>query len=162
MLRNRGTRLPVEKSHSLVPLRVRICVMLVVKRPYSAANGLARTSTDSTLCAGQVEIEVAGRRVDQAGAADLQRARVSADRRGCAGGRCRREPRPGSSGSRLRKSSPWSGAVSKSVPDSMSLIDTGCTLLVADGAVGAHLDVRRREGQLRIEQDLRGLVRAGR
>ena len=40
-------------SQSLVPRRVRICVMLDEKRPYSAANGLASTSTDSTLCPGR-------------------------------------------------------------------------------------------------------------
>ena len=42
---------------------------------------------------------------------------------------------PGSSGSRLWKSSPCSGALSNTGPDSMSLIDTGCTLSVGDGAL---------------------------
>ena len=73
-LRNRGTRLPGLISQSFVPRLVRICITLVEKRPYSAANGLASISTDSRLWPGQLEIEVTGRRIDEAGAADLERA----------------------------------------------------------------------------------------
>ena len=43
-----GMRLSGFTLHSLVPRLVRTCVMLVEKRPYSAANGFDRTSTDST------------------------------------------------------------------------------------------------------------------
>ena len=51
---------------------------------------------------------------------------------------------PGRSGSRLWKSSPSSGAMSRTDPESMSLVDTGCTLCVGD--VGARLprQARRR------------------
>jgi hypothetical protein len=131
--RSRGIRLPAETSQSLVPLRVRMCVMLVVKRPYSAANGLASTSTDSMACAGRSR---SNSPVD--GSMRLALLTWSAP---CVGWPPRMRSRPllsrttpGSSGSRLRKSSPSSGAVSNSRPDSMSLIETGCTLSVADGA----------------------------
>src|SRR5690606_40557246 len=53
----RGMRPPYEKSHSFVPLRVRIWVMLAANRPNSAANGFARTSTDSTLRPGMSRSE---------------------------------------------------------------------------------------------------------
>ena len=68
-------RLPGLNIHSLVPRLVRTCVTLVENRPYSAANGFDSTSTDSTRAARQLEIEVAGRWIVQAGAAHLQRAR---------------------------------------------------------------------------------------
>jgi hypothetical protein len=43
-----GIRLPGLNSHSLLPRLVLTCVTLVEKRPYSAANGFDKTSTDST------------------------------------------------------------------------------------------------------------------
>ena len=46
---NRGTKFPALISHSFVPRRVRSCVTLVEKRPYSAENGFAKSSTDSRL-----------------------------------------------------------------------------------------------------------------
>ena len=45
-------KLPGLISHSLVPRRVRICTMLVEKRPSSAEKGLVSISTDSRLWPG--------------------------------------------------------------------------------------------------------------
>ena len=147
----------LEISHSLVPRRVRICVMLVEKRPYSAANGLASTSTDSTLCAGQLEIEIAGRRIDEAGAAHLQRAlgRLPAPDAQAA-------VRVAHDARQQRQQALEVVALERRdlehEPDSMSLIDTGCTLSVGDGVSARTSTVRRHEGERRVEQDLRGFA----
>ena len=106
--------------------------MLVENRPYSAANGFAMTSTESTACVGKSRSKSP---VD--GSIRLALLICSAPWVGCPP-LMRNRPfpsrtTPGNSGNRLRKSSPSSGAVSNSDPDSMSLIDTGWTLSVGDG-----------------------------
>ena len=135
--RKRGIRLPGLIAQSLVPRRVRTCVTLVEKRPYSAANGLASTSTDSTLCPGKsrskspedgsIRLALLTCSALWLGWPPLMRKRPSGPR-----------TTPGRSWRRLWKSSPSIGAVSNTEPASMSLIDTGWTLLVGDAGSGAR------------------------
>src|SRR5262245_46003393 len=125
-------RLPGLNSHALVPRLVRIWVTLVENLPYSAANGLASTSTDSTLGAGNsrskspvdgsIKLALLTCSAACVGCPPLTRRRPSAPR-----------TTPGSNGIRLWKSSPSSGDDSSVEPSSMSLIETGWTLSVGDG-----------------------------
>ena len=138
-------RLPGLISQSLVPRLVRSCTTLVENRPYSAANGLASSSTDSRLWPGNsrskspdegsMRLVLLIWSAPCVGCPPLARSRPSGPR-----------TTPGSSGSRLWKSSPSSGAMSRTDPDSMSLVETGCTLWVGD--VGARTStLGRDEGQ---------------
>ncbi len=124
---SRGVRPPGLISHSLVPRRVRNCVTLVEKRPYSAEKGFASSSTDSRLWPGSsrskspddgsMRLVLLIWSAPCVGWPPFARSRPSGPRM-----------TPGRSGNRLWKSSPWSGAMSRTEPDSMSLVETGCTL----------------------------------
>ena len=157
--RNRGTRLPIEKSQSLVPPRVRICVMLVENRPYSAANGFAMTSTESTACVGRSRSKSP---VD--GSIRLALLICSAPWVGC-------PP--------LMRNRPFAIADDprqqrQQAPEIVPLERRGLEQrsrqhvahrhrLDAVGGrrrVGAHLDARQNKRQLRVENHLRRLVRA--
>ncbi len=68
-----GMRLPGLKTHSLVPRLVRTCVTLVEKRPVLGRERVGQDLYRLDGAARQLEIEVASRRVVEAGAAHLQR-----------------------------------------------------------------------------------------
>ena len=125
-------RLPGLISQSSVPRLVRICVMLGREAAVLRRERIREHFDRLDALAREIEIEIAGGRIDQAGTADLQRAlrRLAAlDAQAAVGGThdAGQDQPAGCESHRPGAAQP------RTTNPSMSLIDTDRMLLVGDG-----------------------------